>query len=85
MQGTIAAEIPPRAVRRHHGIDVKLRKEVMVHVDSRLGSESLRGCRRHAAKRQAHGSRANQEAPPRRLCRDRRRIAAHAGTGKTAS
>src|SRR5438132_3331218 len=38
--------------RRHHGIDVKLRKEMMMHVDA-PGGGTLRGCRRHAAKRQA--------------------------------
>jgi len=71
--------------RRHHGIDVKLRKEMMMHVDARLGGGSLRGGRRNAAKDEARGSGAEQEAPARGLRRGRQRIAAQASADEPAS
>jgi hypothetical protein len=61
----------PRAPsRRHHGIDVKLRNEVMMYVDPRLGGNDLRVCGRDAADRgdrpQAQSGRAGgQKRSPR--------------------
>ncbi len=56
--------------RRHHGVDVKLRNEVMMHVDPRLGGGDLRGRGRHAADRRdcpdaQRGHACGQELSPR--------------------